>query len=169
MGEKQKVSAELSISLEQWAEESLESIGIFKNKSPEFERLQKQVIRQLRTVYSDKAIDIFLRTKDNRKIELPDGFAKVTGPCGDTMQIFLKMDNGVIVDSSFQTDGCKPSVASGGMVAEMIKGKNIDEVRKYTQQDVLDSLGGLPEENKHCALLAINTLKEAIENFNKKK
>jgi nitrogen fixation NifU-like protein len=49
----------------------------------------------------------------------------------------------------------------------MVKGKQPDEVGNYTQQDVLDSLGGLPDENKHCALLAINTLKEAINNYYK--
>jgi nitrogen fixation protein NifU and related proteins len=168
MENKQQLSAELKIALEQWAEESLTGIGIFKNNYPEYNKLIEQSIRQLRSVYSDKAIDIFLRTNDNRKIDSPDGSAKLTGDCGDTMEIFFKVNNGKITDASFQTDGCKPTMASGGMVAEMIKGKQIGEIRKYTQKDVLDSLGGLPEENHHCALLAIYTLKEAIENYDEK-
>ncbi|MFH0975152.1 MAG: iron-sulfur cluster assembly scaffold protein [Spirochaetota bacterium] len=165
---KKELSTELGSAIEKWADEGLESIGVFKNKSPEYERFKKQIIAQLRSLYTDKAIDLFLRAKDNRRIEAPDGFARITGPCGDTMEIFLKTNNSIIIDSSFQTDGCQPSIAAGGMVAEMVKGKNIDEIRNYTQQDVLDSLGGLPDDHKHCALLAINTLKEAIDNFYKK-
>ncbi len=164
----ENLSAEFRNSLEKWAEENLESMGIYKNKSPEFEKLKKQAIGSLRSIYSDRAINIFLRTKDKRKIDSPDGFARITGPCGDTMEMFFNVSKEKIVDSSFQTDGCMPSVVSGGMVAEMVKGKSLDEVGNYTQQDVLDSLGGLPEENKHCALLAINTMKEAIKNFHEK-
>jgi nitrogen fixation protein NifU and related proteins len=168
MAKNTKLSDELKVLLEQWAEETLAGIGIFKNSSPAFEQLAEQSIRQLRSIYSDKAIDIFLRAIDKRKIESPDGFASVTGECGDTMEIFLKTDNGIITDASFQTDGCKPTIASGGMVSEMIKGRSINEIKKYTQKDVLNALGGLPEENHHCALLAIYTLKEAIEDYNEK-
>jgi len=116
----------------------------------------------LRSVYSDTTIDMFLRTKDNRSIDSPDGFARITGPCGDTMEIYLTVDRGVIIDASFQTDGCSPSQASGGMVAQMAKGKSIAEIKELTAQDILDALGGLPEESEHCALLAADTLKEAL-------
>lgn len=165
MGEQQHLSAGLREALEQWAEEVLGGIGIFKDRFPDFEQLKGKTIEQLRSVYSDKAIDMFLRTKDNRKIDSPDGFAIIKGSCGDTMEIFLKVDNGVIIDSSFQTDGCNPSKASGGMVARMVKGKRIAEIKKLTPQDILDALGGLPEENEHCASLAVDTLKEALEDM----
>ena len=168
MGEKQDLSAERRNALEQWAEAALEGIGIFKDKLPDFEKWKEKAIEQLRSVYSDKAIDMFLRTKDNRKIDSPDGFARITGSCGDTMKIFLKVDNGIIIDSSFQTDGCNPSIASGGMVAQMAKGKGIAKIKKLTPQDILDALGGLPEEGKHCATLAVDTLKEALEDMAKR-
>ena len=169
MGEKQDLSADLRNTLEQWAEDTLGGIGIFKDKFSDFEKLKEKVIEQLRFVYSDKTINMFLRTKDNRKIDSPDGFARITGSCGDTMKIFLKVDNGIIIDSSFQTDGCNPSIASGGMVAQMAKGKGIAKIKKLTPQDILDALGGLPEENEHCAWLAVDTLKEALENMAKRK
>jgi nitrogen fixation NifU-like protein len=169
MVEKQNLSDELRNSLEQWAEDTLGGIGIFKGKFPDFEKLTEKVIGQLRSVYSDKTIDMFLRTKDNRKIDSPDGFARITGPCGDTMEIFLKADNGIIIDASFQTDGCTPSIASGGMVAQMAKGRSIAKIKKITPEDILGELDGLPEENEHCALLALDTLKEALENMAKRK
>jgi nitrogen fixation NifU-like protein len=165
MGKKQHLSAEFSNALEQWAEDALGGIGIFKHRYPDFERLKQKAIEQLRSVYSDKTIDMFLTTKDNRRMDSPDGFARITGPCGDTMEIYLKAARGVIIDSSFQTDGCSPSNASGGMVAQMAKGKSIAEIKKLTAQDILDALGGLPEESKHCATLAVDTLKEALEDI----
>ena len=165
MWEKQHLSAEFRNTLEQWAEDTLAGIGIFKNRYPDFEKLKERAIEQLRSVYSDITIDMFLRTEDNRRMDSPDGFARITGPCGDTMEIYLKVDSGVIIDSSFQTDGCNPSKACGGMVAQMAKGKSIVKIKKLTAQDILDALGGLPEESEHCALLAVDTLKEALEDI----
>jgi nitrogen fixation NifU-like protein len=51
------------------------------------------------------------------------------------------------------------------MVTELVKGKNITEAQRISQEDILDALGGLPEESLHCALLAANTLKEAIKDY----
>lgn len=146
----------------------MEGIGIFKDKFLDFEKWKEKSIEQLRSVYSDKTIDVFLTTKDNRTIGSPDGFARFTASCGDTMEIFLKANDGIIVDSSFQTDGCISSKAAGGMVMEMIKGKKMDDVRELTPQDVLDALGGLPKENEHCAALATDTLKRALEDLAKR-
>ena len=94
-----------------------------------------------------------------------DGFARVTGPCGDTMEIWLKVNGDTIINASFITDGCGTSIASGSMVTEMTKSKHISDAQKTTQQDVLDALGGLPQESEHCALLAANTLKAAIRDY----
>ena len=165
MGEKQHVSAEFRNALEQWAEDALGGIGIFKDRYPGFDKLKEKAIEQLRSAYSDKTIDMFLRTEDNRRMDSPDGFARITGPCGDTMEIYLKVDNGVIIDASFQTDGCSPSKACGGMVAQMVKGKSIAKIKKLTAQDILDELGGLPEESEHCATLAADTLKQALRTW----
>ena len=165
MDAKQQLSAGFRSALERWGEESLEGIGIFRDKFPDFEKWKEKSIEQLRSVYSDKTIDVFLTTKDNRTIDSPDGFARFTGSCGDTMEIFLRGKNGIIMDSSFQTDGCISAQAAGGMVIEMLKGKRIDEIKELTPQDVLDALGGLPKENEHCATLAIDTLKRALDDL----
>ncbi|NQT48573.1 MAG: iron-sulfur cluster assembly scaffold protein, partial [Chloroflexi bacterium] len=63
------------------------------------------------------------------------------------------------------TDGCGTSIAAGSMVTELAKGKAVAEILKISQQDVLDALGGLPEESAHCALLAANTLREAMKDY----
>jgi nitrogen fixation protein NifU and related proteins len=159
---RQKISVELQTALEEWAEDNLKAMGIFKDKITDFEKWREKVIKQLVSVYSYKAIELFLRPKNNKKIESPDGFAKIAGIDGHTMEIFLKVKDGIITDSSFQTDGCKGYIASGDMVVEMVKGESIDKAKNLTTQDIISALDGLPKENEHCALLAVNTLKEAL-------
>ena len=130
-----------------------------------FTELEQSVMEDMRKTYSEKTIDHFLNPRNLVAIEAPDGFARVIGPCGDTMEIRLRVKDGRVLNTSFWTDGCGPSIASGSMVTELAKGKNVSEAGKITQQDVLDALGGLPEESLHCALLAANTLKEAIKDY----
>jgi nitrogen fixation NifU-like protein len=130
-----------------------------------FKELEQSVMEDMKRVYSEKTIDHFLSPRNLGEIPVHDGFGRVTGPCGDTMEIYLKVRDGRVMNASFWTDGCGPSIASGSMVAELAKGKSISEAQKITQQDVLDALGGLPEDSLHCALLADNTLKEAIKDY----
>lgn len=132
--------------------------------STEFDELQRLALADARQVYSDTVIDQAMNPRNVGDMPDADGFARVTGPCGDTMEIWLKVKNGNI-DATFLTDGCGPSIASGSMVTEMAKGKSITEAQKITQRNVLDALGGLPEASEHCALLATNTLKAAIRDY----
>ncbi|MCD6567522.1 MAG: iron-sulfur cluster assembly scaffold protein [Dehalococcoidia bacterium] len=118
----------------------------------------------MRATYSDTAIDFSLNPRNMGKLESPDGFGRVTGPCGDTMEIYLKAENGSIIDARFITDGCVTSIAAGSMVTELARGKSLVEAGKISQGEVLQALEGLPEESEHCALLAADTLKEAIKN-----
>ena len=130
-----------------------------------FKGLEQSVMEDMKKVYSEKTIDHFLNPRNLGEIPAPDGFGRITGPCGDTMEISLKVRDGRVVNTSFWTDGCGPSIASGSMVTELAKEKSVLEAQKITQQDILDALGGLPEESVHCALLAANTLKEAIKDY----
>lgn len=127
-----------------------------------WEQFQELMKQEMRKIYSEAAIEHSMNPRNLGELEDADGFAKVKGPCGDTLSIWLKVHSDTIIDTSFMTDGCGTTIASGSMVTEMAKGKSIADARKISQQDVLDALGGLPEESQHCALLATNTLKEAI-------
>ena len=127
-----------------------------------FEELIKQ---EMRKIYSEAVVEHSMDPRNLGNLEDADGFARVTGPCGDTMSIWLKVNGDTIINASFITDGCGTTVASGSMVTEMVKGKSISEARKTTQRDVLDALGGLPQESEHCALLAANTLKAAMRDY----
>lgn len=127
--------------------------------------LRELVMADARKIYSETVIDHAMHPRNLGDLDDADGFAKVTGPCGDTMEIWLRVRGDVIADTAFFTDGCGTSIASGSMTTEMAKGKTLLEARKISQQDVLDALGGLPEDSAHCALLAANTLKEAIKDY----
>ena len=128
----------------------------------ELDELQELIIADARKVYSDTVIDHAMNPRNVGNMQGADGFARMTGPCGDTMEIWLKVKNGTIANATFMTDGCGTSIASGSIATELAKGKSLQEGLKITPRDVLAALGGLPEESEHCALLAANTLRAVI-------
>jgi nitrogen fixation NifU-like protein len=133
--------------------------------SSEFDELQELVLADARNTYSETVLDHAMNPRNLGVMQDADGFARVAGSCGDTMEIWLKVKGDTVLDGSFMTDGCGTSIASSSMVTEMTKNKSVGEARKTTQQDILDALGGLPQESEHCALLAANTLKAAIADY----
>jgi len=98
-------------------------------------------------------------------LEKWNGHARVTGPCGDTMEFWLQVAEKRIVRAGFTTTGCGPSRAAGSMATELAIGKRPGEAALIVQGDILTALGGLPRESEHCALLASNTLKAAVQDF----
>lgn len=130
-----------------------------------FKELEQSIMEDMKRVYSEKTIDHFLNPRNLGEIPAPDGVGKITGPHENTMEIYLKVRDGMVMNASFWTDGCGCCIASGSMVTELAKGKSVLEAQNITQQDVLDALGGLPEDDLHNALLAANTLKEAIKDY----
>lgn len=130
--------------------------------------LQDEIFEDTLKIYGEKAYQRWRNPLYMNSMQNPDGYGRVTGPCGDTMEIFLKFTEGRVSDASFQTDGCGPSQICGSFAAELALGKTTDELREITNETILNVIGGLPEEDQHCALLAANTLREAIANYLKK-
>lgn len=93
------------------------------------------------------------------------GRSRYTGPCGDTMEIFLRVDGGRIADASFLTDGCAATKAVGSMLMRLIIGGKVRDASKLTPEDLIEALDGLPEENVHCAEMGIATLGLSIEDL----
>ncbi len=120
---------------------------------------------EMMKIYSETVVDHIMDPRNLGSIEKADGFARITGPCGDTMKIWLTVEEGAISEARFMTDGCGTSIASGSMVTELVRGKSIDEAHKVSMQDVLNALDGLPQDNLHCALLAADTLKQAVKDY----
>jgi nitrogen fixation NifU-like protein len=133
--------------------------------SSSWEQFEELIKQEMRKIYSEAAIEHGMNPRNLGELEDADGFGRVTGSCGDTMHIWIKVKDGTISDIGFLTDGCGTSMASGSMATELAKGKSLAEAHKISQEDVLNALGGLPEESQHCALLAADTLKAAIREY----
>jgi len=130
--------------------------------------LQDEIFEDTLKIYGEKAYQRWRNPLYMDSMQDPDGYGRITGPCGDTMEIYLKFKEGRVRDASFQTDGCGPSLICGSFAAELALGKNTDELKDITNETILKVVGGLPEEDQHCALLAANTLHEAIDHYIKK-
>ena len=94
----------------------------------------------------------------------PDARGFVRGWCGDSMQIDLRLAGEVIHDISYTTDGCGATIACGAMLARLARSKTLAEAQRIAPEDLIAALDGLPEDHQHCAELAINTLRQAIDN-----
>ena len=129
------------------------------------DELEKQIMDKVRQAYTETVVDHAMNPRNVGSIAGPDGFGNVTGPCGDTMEIWLKVKGDKVEGVTFWTDGCGTSIACGSMVTEMVKGKNIVDALSINQRRILEALGGLPEDSVHCALLAETTLKAAVQDY----
>ena len=85
--------------------------------------------------------------------------------CGDIMKIYMKIEDNVIKDVSFQTFGCAAAIATSSVATSMIKGKTVDEALKITNAQVVATLGGLPAQKLHCSVLAEEAIKAAINDY----
>lgn len=106
-----------------------------------------------------------------KKINNPDGYAKVKGTCGDTMEMYIKIRDEKISECGFQTDGCGTTIVCGSVVTELALNKFFTQALALISADqILKKLGGLPPSNIHCAQLAAETLRRALADyFNKRK
>jgi nitrogen fixation NifU-like protein len=117
-------------------------------------------------MYSDKVIEHFQNPRNVGEIPDYDGMGKVGSPvCGDMMEVYIKVEDGRLVDVRYKTFGCGAAVASGSMGTEMVKGKTIEEAMKITDLQVAEALDGLPEEKLHCSNLAADGIRSAIEDY----
>ncbi len=129
------------------------------------DELQQQIIEQAREIYSDKVVEEFYHAKNLGDMPEPDAQGVVHGQCGDTMEIYLRLNGERIEKASFVTDGCGPTTACGSKLTTLIQGMSLEEASKIKPQDLIAALDGLPEESVHCAELAVNTLREAIADY----
>ncbi|MCX7912948.1 MAG: Fe-S cluster assembly scaffold protein NifU [Thermodesulfovibrionales bacterium] len=121
-------------------------------------------------MYSQKVIDHFTNPRNVGEIPDADGVGMEGNPtCGDAMQIFIKVENDVIVDAKFKTFGCGAAIAVSSMITELVKGKTIDEALKISKETVAAELGGLPPQKLHCSNLGADALRKAIEDYKSKK
>jgi NifU-like protein involved in Fe-S cluster formation len=104
----------------------------------------------------------------NPRLERPDGKARLTGSCGDTMEIRLRFSQGCVAAISHMTTGCLYSVNCLEAAANLAKGKTPEEALDIDPDSIQKAIGGLPKDHMHCATLAVATLQEAINDYMRK-
>lgn len=119
--------------------------------------------------YSSKLMEYFLHPRNVGEIENPSGKGRVGNiVCGDIMELYIKVEGGIITDAKFKTLGCGAAIATSSMVTELVKGKTVEEALQVSNKAVVDALGGLPKHKLHCSVLAEEALKAAIEDYRSK-
>jgi nitrogen fixation NifU-like protein len=127
------------------------------------DELQLEIIGEVREQYSQTVLDHWMKPRNFRRLEEATGHARITGPCGDTMELFVRVQDDHVGEVAFLTDGCMTTIVSASMAVELATGRTVAEARAIRQVDILKALGGLPEESEHCAKLAAMTLAAALD------
>ena len=128
-------------------------------------KLQQQIFEETKEAFGDAAFQRWRNPLYMGTMQDPDGHARVHGKCGDTMEIFLKFDGEQVEEALFQTDGCGSSIACASFAAELARGKSPDQILEISGDSILKELGGLPEDQRHCAFLAAETLEAALHDY----
>ena len=116
--------------------------------------------------FTEKTIDYAKNPRNQGDMENPTAIGEVSNPdCGDSTIIYLKVEDNIIKDVTFETFGCAAAVASSSMLTEMIKGKTIEEAYAMTEEAVAEELGGLPDKKMHCSVFGVEAMRKAIQNY----
>ena len=114
------------------------------------------------SLYSEKVMDHFKNPRNVGEIENPNGVGHIGNPvCGDIVELYIRVKDGVIVDAKFKTFGCAAAIATSSMITEIMKGKRPDEALKISNKTVAEALDGLPAVKMHCSVLAEDALKSS--------
>lgn len=129
------------------------------------EKIQGEVFTEAKNALGEKGFDRWRNPRYCGVMADAHSQASLTGGCGDTMTMYLKAKGERIDTVSYVTDGCGSSSVAGSFTAELATGKPFAEVLDLTGEDVLREIGSFPDEERHCATLAVQTLQEALNNY----
>ena len=105
-----------------------------------------------RSVYSAELLDHFQNPRNAGAVEVPDSVARLENPaCGDVLELTLKLEGKRIADIRFRAKGCVPAMACGSAITELVKGKNVDEARRLSREELVRKVGGLPPASAHAS------------------
>lgn len=129
------------------------------------ERLQNKIFEETRAAYGEIGYQRWRNPMYVGVMQDADGRGRVSGTCGDTIEIFLKFRNDRVIQATFVTDGCGSSTVCGSFAAELALGKTPDELTAVTGSEILAVLGRFPKEDEHCATLASESLQAALHDY----
>jgi len=115
--------------------------------------------------HSDNYLEMAFRTDHTGIDERSDGRGRKTGECGDTVEMFLSIEKDHIKHVSFVVEGCRNTHACANTVAYLAEGKETDDAWEIRPENVIQFLETLPEENHHCAELAVGAFYLSLSNY----
>lgn len=143
--------------------EPKEEAELNKNLAEAARSLQEMIERDVLATYGPTVLDHWKNPRNLGLLENPDGYARVKGTCGDTMEMSVRVDEDVVVACGFQTDGCGTTMVCGSAATWLATNRTfIEALGAVTSRGILEVLGGLPEADVHCAELAAETLRRAL-------
>ncbi len=133
------------------------------------DELQEKIYKETLAAFGP---EVYKRWKDPKymgRMENCHAKSRLTGSCGDTVEIYLRFVEDRVSEASFFSDGCGPSVVTGSVACELALGRDMELAASLTGEEILALLGGLPEDKEHCAFLAAQALQEAVHNYMSRK
>ena len=121
--------------------------------------------------YNDAVIDHFSNPRNVGELpaEETDGFARIGDPgCGDEMKLWIRVREGRIEKIRFKSFGCPGTISTSSMLTVLAEGRTIEEAGRISDDDVVEALGGIPENKKHCSLLGVRALRTALEDHGRR-
>jgi nitrogen fixation NifU-like protein len=116
--------------------------------------------------YSPLVIDHFQNPRNAGAMEDADAEAYVTNPvCGDSLRLFLRIEDGRIARASFLSSGCPASIATSSAATELLQGVPLEEAEALPRERYADAVGGLPRSKIHCSVLAASAVRQAIQSW----
>ena len=117
-------------------------------------------------MYTEQVMEHFYNPHNMGELADANGIGEVGNPkCGDIMRMYIKVENGIIVDVSFKTFGCGSAIATSSIATDMVKGHTLEEALTLSNKAVVEALGGLPAHKIHCSVLAEQAIKAAIADY----
>lgn len=95
----------------------------------------------------------------------PTSSSYLKGPCGDSMEFYLVITDGMIREIKYYTDGCCSTRACAAVAAELADGKTVEEALCISAGEIISRIKGLPEDHLHCSILSVSALYRAIADF----
>ncbi len=119
--------------------------------------------------YSETLIDHFEHPRNAGAMEGADAEGFVVNPvCGDSMRIFLRIEEDRVAEASFLTSGCPASIATSSVATELVAGLTLDEATEITREQLAGAVGGLPKSKLHCSILASQAIRNAVDDWRKR-
>ena len=117
------------------------------------------------SIYPENIVALAKNPKHFGRMNDPTGSAFIKGPCGDEMEFYLVVENGIIKEAKFYTEGCISTLVCGEMAAQQAEGKSIEQALAISPKQIIELLGELPQNRSHCSILAVSTLYRAIADY----